>query len=207
MTEPPELRITYRPGQLPGRRKPSVVEAAAGRIVAAWNERIPRGRVRILNRDRYIAVAAALDELSVDEIVATIEFYSRQSWQRQRGAWKTFLNFLEGENLSRWWEKLCEAREAAERRAEAARPQDPTVAAVVDQLANRAVDWRKTNAERFAALPPAKRHELRKRAVARLGTMLGVRPPETVVVQQALAFHDDEMRAAQAAEPAGEGGP
>ena len=86
---------------------------AAKRIVAAWNAAIPIGRVRIINQDRLIAIRCAMrmfrtddsTDNSADEIIATILFYGGQKWQRQKGAWKTFLNFLGSNTLAEWYEK------------------------------------------------------------------------------------------------------
>jgi len=137
-----DQRVTALPNKLPALRFACGIAGptagdmdAAKRIVAAWNAAIPTGRVRIINQDRLIAIRCAMRMLGDKEIIETIRFYGGQKWQRQKGAWKTFLNFLASNTLAEWYEKMCDARERAE---SATPPADARVARTVSEIAKAA---------------------------------------------------------------------
>jgi len=158
------LRLTYR---AVGRSvrvdeltcKPGELVAAIEWIVAAWNANIPRNRVRIVNQPRYYDLLAALRIFTTDEICAAIEWYGKQAWQRQRGAWCTFDAFLAEDRLTQWVESSMEHGERVvqvEQHKLAAQAAGRATVQAVDEIAEK----RRLQAEAFDALPPARRYKL-----------------------------------------------
>jgi len=143
--------------------RPAEVRDAIERIIAAWNAAIPRNRVRIVNQPRYMDLLGALRVFTVDEICTAIEWYGKQTWQRQRNAWCTFDSFLAEDRLTQWVES---AMEHAEKAAQAQAQKASAIAAGLDKAAavDEVAERRARQEEWFDALPAAEKYGLLQEA-------------------------------------------
>ena len=94
--------FAMRPGSV---TSPKHVEDAVWAIVAAWNKAIPIRKIRKLTQTRFRECAHTLRVWRWREIIAGIEFYSRQKWQRQNRAWKPFENWIVLDVCTEWIEQ------------------------------------------------------------------------------------------------------
>jgi hypothetical protein len=146
--------LTCRPGELRG---------AIERIISAWNEAIPRNRVRIVNQPRYMDLLGALRVFTPDEICQAVHWYGKQTWQRTRNAWCTFDSFLAEDRLTQWVESSMEHDERAalaQQHRAAAQTAGQAKARAVDAVAER----RQAQAEAFDAVPGPQRYRLLEQA-------------------------------------------
>ena len=143
------------------------VETDVLTITARWNERIPVNRVRVLTQDRYELLARALGTFGRDEILAAVECYASQAWQRQKKAWKRFHNFFAVPALTLWVEEAMAAAEKAEQRKA---PKDPRVAKLTEQIAAKQTAWNRRYElqRRFDKLPVKEKRRLWVKARAEL---------------------------------------
>lgn len=155
--------------------RPAELRDVITRIVAAWNAAIPRNHVRIVNQCRYLDLLGALRTFTAEEICRAIEWYGRQTWQRQRGAWCTFDSFLAEDRLTQWVESSIEhaekAAEAASHR-QAAQAATQAKAGAIDEAAER----RFHQSEWFDALPAPQRYKLLEEAKRALPRALQTNP-------------------------------
>ncbi|HUX00063.1 MAG TPA: hypothetical protein VMY35_03705 [Phycisphaerae bacterium] len=175
----PKLRRLPDPGA-PGHTGPlEEVVTAAQRIMARWNEKIPRNHVRVLDQGRFIAIGAALESWPPEQILAAIDYYGRQSWQRKKGAWKKFDNFIQPNVLRGWIEEMLDAaKKAAERQP----PADPRIAKLAAELAAKQAiqdEWDALR-EPFDRLPMAEKKRLLREAAGQLQRLFGKRRPPTM---------------------------
>lgn len=195
------IRAAYQPRLAPlpdpAAAAPKAIDKLADKadaVMARWNEKIPRNKVRVLNRERFIAIGRALEIFSLEEILAAIDYYSAQSWQRKKNAWKKFDNFMEPRTLTAWVEECLEAAE----KAEAEKPvKDARVAALQEKIAQQQVEMDRRDAlrSRFAALPDAEKKRLLAKAVEELRRLQpGSRhaPPVVTIRTQALVILERE---------------
>jgi len=165
--------------------KPGELRAAIERIVEVWNASIPRNRVRIVNQPRYYDLLAALRIFTTDEICAAIEWYGKQTWQRQRGAWSTFDAFLAEDRLTQWVESSMEHGEKVAQ-ADQHKRAAQTASQAKEQAVDAVAEKRRLQAEAFDALRPYPRSRLlddAKRALPR-----GLRNNTTQVRLRAIAM-------------------
>lgn len=120
---PMEVQETYSPVAGP-RRPPGErvtpdkdVPEAMRRIVATWNARMQRGRVREINHPRYIELRDDLAHHTADEICGAIDWYGAQKWNCTTGKWMTFDHFIQAGNLTAKIEAAAECRESVARKA------------------------------------------------------------------------------------------
>jgi len=173
--DPKEFRRAYVPDRRPlaaglsrgARGEQPGVEADCLAIVTRWNERIPVHRVRVLTQERYDLVRTALGTFGRDEILAAVEFYAAQEWQRSKGAWKRFDNFFTLPALTLWVEVAMAAAEKAEARAA---PKDPRVANLAGQIAATQTAWNRHYelGRRYDALPVTAKRRLWDKARGQL---------------------------------------
>lgn len=205
------IRPAYQPRLAPlpdpGARAPKPIDKLAEKadaIMARWNERIPRNKVRVLNRERFIAIGRALEIFSLQEILAAIDHYSAQSWQRKKNAWKKFDAFIEVPTLTAWVEECMEAAE----KAEAAKPvKDARVRALQEKIGQRRAEMDRHDAlrSRFAALPDAEKKRLLAKALEELQRVRPSSrhaPPIIAIRSQALVILEREMKSTQRAQEA-----
>jgi hypothetical protein len=147
--------------------KPGEVRDCIERIVAAWNASIPRNHVRIVNQPRYLDLLGALRIFAADEICKAIQWYGRQTWQRQKGAWCTFDAFLAEDRLTQWVEGAMEHDEKVAA-ADAARQAAGAASLAKVQTVDAVAEKRRRQGEAFDGLPPAKRYKLLADAKAAL---------------------------------------
>lgn len=142
--------------------------AGAQVIVTVWNEAVPRGRVRHWTRYRVQRVREVLQEYSVEQVCMAIRFYAAQPWQRQRGAWKAFDDWMTIEIVTHWLEA---AEEHAERQ-DAARDRAASAEAArqADAASRREIE------AAFDALPEDTRRSLCRRIQANLPPYLSNSP-------------------------------
>lgn len=213
------IRAAYQPGlaplpdpagtpaaraDLPAGRQVDKLAEKADAVMARWNEKIPRNRVRVLNRERFIAIGRALEIFSLQEILAAIDYYSAQSWQRKNNAWKKFDAFIEVPTLTGWVEACMEAAE----KAEAAKPaKDARVRALQEKILHQQaeMDRRDGLRSRFAKLPEAEQKRLLAKALEELRRVhpnSRHRPPIITIRSQALVILEREMKSTQRAQQA-----
>lgn len=169
----PEIVEAYSlPGQPRRPAQPATPEAdmpmAMRAIVEAWNQHVPRHHVRRINQPRFEDLRCLLWRFRSSEIILAIEWYGRQTWQRQRGAWKTFDAWIRESNVTRWVEDLADHRErealAADARrlkAQAAADAEPPVPPADPGVMETA----------WADLPPPQRHHWLTAAKRSLGSV------------------------------------
>ncbi len=181
MPDPAPIRETFRPpgqfGRPIGVTPAADLRAAVKRVVDRWNQAIPRNHVRVLNQVRYTELTIALADWTADEICAAIDVYSRQVWNRQKGAWCTFDHFI-GDKLTTWAEK---ALEASERPAAAHEP-------VVDTAKVQSESAKLLDAiRRLEQMPPAERDRREQLALAEIRKhhSPGYRPAEYEIKRMA----------------------
>jgi len=178
------LRSAYIAGRTPlaaglarsARGESAVTERDVLAVVEAWNARIPRNKVRVVNQERYDQTRRVLATLGRETVEKALDHYARQSWQRVRGAWKRFDNWMTVEVVTQWYEQHEEARE----RAEAAQgPKDPRVRKLQQDLARQAAERDRQRAIRraFGALPPTEQHRLLSLAQYEMYDQLGPKAP------------------------------
>jgi hypothetical protein len=197
MADVPTIRHCYvwKPSMAPagGTTPAGEIEPAVLAIVARWNERIPRGRCRILSGDRFRQIAECLGLLSLAEILRTIDFYAGQSWNKNKGAWKTFDHFFDLANVRTWWEKAEDSADLARKREQAQAPKDPKTAGLVRHLASglkaptpasEARDLRL----RFDALPQSRRAQIWAQAGTELAELGEKNLTRDRILLQALAI-------------------
>lgn len=135
---------------------------AIEQIVTAWNESIPRNRVRVLTIDRHRAIREALRDLTVSQICEAIRFYGRQKWQRANNRWRKFDDWI-GQDVVVWYEQAMDEAEADEarqhRREAAARQVERHEQQMRDEQARRAQRRRQ-----WEALPEHTRRQYVDRA-------------------------------------------
>jgi hypothetical protein len=168
--------LSPRPGQV---TPPGQIEQAVLDIVARWNEFIPRNRCRILSDQRYVDIGSCLYTVTRDEVLAAIEFYSKQRWNRAKGAWKNFDNFFAPANVVLWYEK---SQEAAER----ATPTVPEVRAVAASIGRPIVHPLEDASRQFDKMPVGERRLLWDEAFLQLRTELNVDPPTEAIRKRVL---------------------
>lgn len=164
----------FKPGSVGGVTPADKVEEAVIEIVLRWNAMIPKNHVRILTTMRFALVRTALAKFRLAEILSAIDFYSRRTWQRRKGAWKRFDNFFDGPVLLQWIEDAAEAAEKVEHRKP---PVDPRVRKLQQQIFDKQADmshW-DTLQKQFDGLPAARRNKLLKAADAELRRLCGPR--------------------------------
>ncbi len=167
----------FKPGSVGGMTPADQIESAVIEIVQRWNAMIPKNHVRILTTMRFASVRTALAKFHLSEILLSIEFYSRQTWQRGKGAWKTFDNFFYADPpkdppVLEWLEKAISAAEKAEQRKPIV---DPRVRKLQQQIFDKQADMNKWDAlkKQFDGLDQARRNKLLKAADAELRRLCG----------------------------------
>ncbi|HUU90187.1 MAG TPA: hypothetical protein VM238_03140 [Phycisphaerae bacterium] len=125
-----ELRMAFRlagpGGQSPEPATPAgKLRDAIAAVVACWNATIPKHRVRIVTQARYQDLRYLLNTWTPEEVCAGIEWYGKQSWNRQRQAWRTFDAWIDLAVATRWIEQGLGRREAE---AEHPAPGEPAAA-------------------------------------------------------------------------------
>ena len=138
-------------------------EIAAGiaAVVNAWNECIPRERVRVMSVGRVINVRCLLHRFTVEEVLRAIRCYGQAAWQRQHNAWKRFDNAMSESFVVDWLEEAMKADEVAEAVEDRKRR-----AAEEDAETRRRAD---AENEAWKALTPAEVEALVAEAKAQLG--------------------------------------
>jgi hypothetical protein len=63
-------------------------------VVNAWNECIPRERVRVMSVGRVVNVRCLLHRFTADQVIRAIRCYGKAPWQRANNAWKRFDNAM-----------------------------------------------------------------------------------------------------------------
>jgi len=126
-------------------------------VVACWNRVMPCHHVRAVTRTRYLCLRGVLHVWPAADVCRAIEWYAKQSWNRQRGAWRTFDSWMNVDVVTRWIE-ACEehADRAAVREIARAVPlalpnADPQPTAPQTQM---------QGAAEFDALPATQRESL-----------------------------------------------
>lgn len=162
----------YKPGSVGGITPADQVEPAVIEIVQRWNSIIPKNHVRILTTERFTLVRTALAKYHLAEILSAVDFYSRQAWQRRKGAWKTFDKFFGDDVLLQWIEGAIEATEKTENRKP---PVDPRVRKLQQQIFDKQADMDKWDAlqKQFEGLPPNRRREMLRQAEGELRHLCG----------------------------------
>jgi hypothetical protein len=145
---------------------PGEVQAGMDRIIEAWNRCIPKGRVRIVALYRRYALRALLHTFTADQVIEAIQFYGMQAYQRQKGAWKTFDNFMCDQVVTTWIEAAEEAAEAAEAAEDRKRRAARQKADAADAQAAEDAAWKAMTKEAVGALV----EEVRRRMPAALLT-------------------------------------
>lgn len=175
----------FKPGSVGGATPADEVEPAVIEIVRLWNELIPKNHVRILTAERFTLVRTALAKFSLAEILAAVDFYSRQTWQRRKDAWKRFDNFFDAAILLQWVEDAADAIEKAESRKP---PADPRVRKLQQQIFDKQANADKWDAlqKQFDALAKDRQAELLREAAAELRRLCG---PQTNLGPNRLKHH------------------
>ena len=144
-------------------------------IVGAWNRMIPKGHVRLISRERLVLIRMALGDLAVADVVAAIENYSRQPWQKRNQAWKTFDAFMEPAVLVQWYEAAMDAADKAAEPSRHTAQADPDV-------------------ERWSLLPTAKKNEIWKEASKRLRSEGHATFGNDVILKRAIEMMKEEAK-------------
>jgi len=93
---------------------PDTVRWAVVRITDLWNAVMPRNRVRVRTRQRTVDVASVLREMTEEQVIQAVRFYSKSEWNRTRQVWRTFDHFMTIEVCTYWYEKACEHADLAD---------------------------------------------------------------------------------------------
>ena len=181
---PPTTSPRLQPLRAPMPRPAADARKTIERIVAYWNEIIPRNHVRRLTDPRVRDVQVVLEQFTEAEICEAIAFYGGQNWQRDNQAWKTFDGFCQVPVITEWWERSGESAEL-HRRAEAR----SAAGGVPPEPSPEERDWEDDQAarERFKGLADDARRKLCRQAGSEMAKM-GIR-------QERQTGHAVKMRA------------
>jgi hypothetical protein len=165
-----EVRLIDPDAPQPKRLSARDVHDAIRRIVEAWNQAIPRGKVRLVSMVRWRDLAELLRLVGLDEILATIAWYGSSEWNRQRGAWLSFDRFIGIGEFTRKMEMACESRLRRERASRRPPPQQAAPASAGPD--------RRQLQQQFDALPPERRQGLLDQARSQLSPFLARWPAQ-----------------------------